>query len=240
MPSIVSSAKFAESNFQSTIDVTIDFGSGSDRWVLVCVTAPSSSAGTYGTGYVSGCVLDPAGVNVSMTLEADNDLSTYAGLSGRLTWFRLNGSSLPTGSKVIRATAVDSNTKLRIFAVTGDGASALAASPNGTYGQSTGTSLTTGAVASASGALVVALGQISSGANALTVTGTSGTTASTLLIDSAAGDVWYVLSEAGASSVTMDATISGHQFTPGWFGRAWSVAGAGGTTVRRMSMMGIG
>ena len=113
---------------------------------------------------------------MTISPEADQDLNVVYGVPGRVTWYRLAGASVPTGSKTVRVTADDANTKPRVLIVYGHGGTAIAASVGGTTAAASNT-YTSGAVTSSAADTVVALGYNSTGApNVSTMTGTSGTT----------------------------------------------------------------
>jgi hypothetical protein len=101
--SYVIASQIGGASFASQIDVTMDLGTGSDRFIMVLIWASSSGANGL-DGFIDNCVIDPSGSNVSVPEEtADVDASSiWSGYNGRVACFTLSGATIPTGSKVVR------------------------------------------------------------------------------------------------------------------------------------------
>lgn len=219
MPSaVIGSALFGDREaFAATISTSIALGSNAGRWLLLGVYVPSITSDTHIQSATIG--------GLALTKEADESHNDIAIGQGRIAWFRSDTAtigSMPTGSQTLLVTCADNGGKPQAFVVWGEGAESLAASVSGTRTASGNVTHSTNAVTSAAGSVVVGIGSIG-GTGSMTLTGVSGTT----IYGGAGADVGWQFgsSEAGASSVTQEATLAGSSATP-WLGwRAWNVVG---------------
>jgi len=220
---VVDSYREPLSGFTDSLETpSLDLGTGTDRWVIVAAMVHDS--GGFGGVNYSSCKI--GGVSgTAMTSDAADEVLTGIGI---YKTYRLQGASVPSGNNTIYVKVDAVLYKMSCYVVWGAGSSALGAATATAIGSSTSPAFT---VSSASGDLAVAaLFGATTGSSISTYAGASGTTLDEYFSTQVSTDGYdtATLHKAGASSVTLNATISNSQFTPGWWGRGWSVTSGGG------------
>lgn len=217
-------------SFASSLDVTVDFASGTNVCVECLCWTNGNSSGTATTGVA----VDPAGINQALTADTDRSGPAHAGLpTGRLRSFSGIVVSPPSGSVVIRMTCANADARPQMWVrLTNDVASVGTAVETNANNRSPSWTVT-----SATGDLVSAM-YVMDTDDATTLAATSPATQrsrQTTAVSGASPAGNYlggaVLDEAGASSVTIDGSITGGA-TPTWAGTARNlVALAGGSVI---------
>lgn len=216
-------------SFASSLDVVVDFASGTNVCVeCLCWVNGNSSATT-----TTGVSVDPAGINQALTAETSRTGGSVGLPAGTLRSFRGIVVAPPSGSVIVRMTCSDGDGKPQMWVrLTNDVASVGTAVETNANNRAPSWTVT-----SATGDLVSAM-YLMDGDDAQTLAATSPATQrsrQTLAVSGAspAGNYYggAVMDEAGGSSVTIDGSITGGP-TPTWAGTARNlVALAGGSVI---------
>lgn len=230
MPTIGTPA-YNKASFASSVDISTDFGSSSDRACLVWAWSNGNSGATT----VNSAVIDPSGANLSMTADSNRSGLTVFATSGNLRAFYLASASIPTGVKTVRVTFSDANTNVEAWVVPLSDVSAIGTP---VQNNANGTSFTTTAVSSAVGHTVIAfITQFATG-DTTPVVSTSGTkdydVNSSNLIFLKGGAIIHA---AGAASVTITGTLV-HTYE--WATQAWDLTGGAAPAPTLTSPTGTG
>ena len=219
-PAFLIAGGASSASFASSITLSLDVGTGSNRSILVEVTA---------VGGASASVVNSITVGgVALTLTTDESLLTQMGSAGRFRGGHLQGSSIPSGTQNIVATMSDGNSKLTMIVTVYDGTTAVSSATL----RAGSTSYTPTASATATADQMVAWMALTSA-----IAGTASiaaTSPSSLRRDETSGGTpWFRMVSCDRIGVG-GATATGYTVTggatPGHSGHYWVVSGTTGDT----------
>jgi hypothetical protein len=225
--------------FATTVAVQIDFGSASDRAVLVQAFNDAGSSltnissiivgGTVSGGTTTGTLGVAGTKNVdgtisggtALTLETQIVGASFLGSAGNARAGRLVGGAVPTGVQWVQNVGSDGNAKPGLLVYVASGVASAAA--GSTYSVITGSPSIS--VTSTANDLPVAL-SFSNCADGATISVTGATVQRVRNLNAAAGPFnSFAWEEPGvAGTVALEGTISGT--TPGVAGTSWNLVGA--------------
>lgn len=140
-------------SFVATRDISVDFGSGSNRAIIGLAYTHGSSAEA-----ISSVVIDPAGAAIACTLGAE--ITTAWGASGaRIRPFWLDGATVPTGVKTVRVTCAGANGKPALWAMPMSDITSVGSAVSASAGNSTPSVSLTGSTADVWAAFVTSYAQ---------------------------------------------------------------------------------
>jgi len=215
-PLHVITAEGDSGSFASSLTISVDLGTGTDRTILVEAASVGGASATVISSITAG--------GVALTLGSDESLLTQLGSAGRFRSGALQGATLPAGTQDIVVTASDGNSRLSAIVTVYSGATAVSSS-TAIAGY---TSMTPSVSDTASADQLVAWMALTSA-----VTGTqtiAATSPSSLRID-APGWIRMVCVDrvGGGGSTATGYTVSGGA-APGHSGHRFVVSGTADTT----------
>lgn len=190
---------FKSTTFASVLDITVDL-TGADGLLVQVLNVGASNTP------INSVVVDPAGVNITLTAETEQSASTLIGISGRVRAFKYVGS-LPQTSVTIRVTLNDGNCKPHVWVQPISGYSAISAMTTVTGGSTS----VTAAVASATGRTVLSFLFAADYLDTSTITGTGTTSVLRRVLRTDGGSntqAGAILSTPGQASASVTATGS--------------------------------
>lgn len=154
---MISVIDFAASTniFSTTADISLDFGSGADRALLVRAVSYGDAIVSGGVG-ITSVIIDPGGANINVPLNTEYSLpsATWGTAQSKAREGTLT-TGLPTGVKTVRITCANANTRPTLWGAVVSGVTAV-----GTPVISSGTgTLVSVAVPSASGRTCIGMAQ---------------------------------------------------------------------------------